>query len=124
VATAGAYAASAVSYHIVMRTLGLLCVTFAVLACESSSDSGKQRPDTPEGRREFVKIIAKDMPANSMWTEGARSEGLVVDLKDCTMQTLSEFTQRKDMANRLYQFDFQYMKCANGLRVDGPWAHD
>jgi len=87
-----------------------------------NEDSGKQRPDTPEGRRGFVHILEHSLPADSIWTEGARSQGLVLDLRDCTMRTLSDFVQRPEMTDRLWQFDFSYVRCTNGVRVDGPWA--
>lgn len=100
---------------------------FATLAIVSGSDdsseSGKERPDTPEGRRGFAQLLAKDLPADSMWTEGAQSEILVVDLKDCTPRTLSAFVQGGDFAKRLWQFDFAEMRCTNGVSVHGPWEH-
>lgn len=93
----------------------------------TDADSGKQRPDTVDGRRKFAEIMRNSMKttADGVYTEGARAQGLVFDMSDCTDRTLSDLVQRHEIADRLWQFDFEYVRCTNGVRVQGPWAgHD
>jgi len=94
---------------------------------ESDDDyhRGKQRPDTPEGRRGFAEILRHDMRASAdeVYTEGGLSQGLVFDMRDCTHRRLSELVQRSEIGARLWQFDFSYVRCTNGVRVEGPWEH-
>ena len=94
-------------------------IGLAALQYNGVSD-GKRDPNTPASRRDFAQIISKSMPG-SIWTEGARSEVLVVDMKDCTPRSLSALVQREDIAGRLAQFGFSSVRCTDGVEVDGPW---
>ena len=105
-----------------IAALAVVITLAAVFEGDTEWDS-RERPDTLDGRRGFVRIISKDLPADSLWTEGARAQGLVLDVRECNMRTLSDFVQQGDIADRLYQFDFAYIRCVNGTRLDGPWAH-
>ena len=96
---------------------GTVTVWMAVDPAETPAT--KMRPDTAAGRREFVRIMAEKMPG--IRTEGGDDQGLVIDLINCTPSTLLDTVHNREIADRLKQFDFAWVRCPNGVRAEPPW---
>lgn len=77
-------------------------------------------PDTPEARRSFAADLAM-RTHGGVYTEGASDQGLVVDLNDCDYANLQALVHQRGVAQQLAEMDFAWVRCTNGVRVDGPW---